>query len=128
MEVLQTTAFPFRHLYNNLAPRAGFEPTSCGVEVRCLVQLDHRGIGTGDGTRTRKTQILSLVCKPIPSHPHYLLNKKYYTEYRTKSQALFLVLPTGLEPVTCANLAPMPRYKLGVLPLNYRSIGGTTGA
>ena len=25
------------------------------------------------------------------------------------------------EPPTCANLAPMPRYKLGVLPLNCRS-------
>ena len=31
--------------------------------------------------------------------------------------AYCLVLPAGLEPATCANLAPMPRYKLGVLPI-----------
>jgi hypothetical protein len=39
-----------------------------------------------------------------------------------------LVLPTGFEPVLCANLAPMPEYKSGVLPLNYRSkFGGGLG-
>ena len=34
--------------------------------------LSYRSItGTDDGTRTRRTLILSQVCKPIPSHPHY---------------------------------------------------------
>jgi len=39
------------------------------------------------------------------------------TDYATLAK---LVLPTGFEPVSCPNLEPMPRYKLGVLPLNYR--------
>lgn len=31
-----------------------------------------------------------------------------------------MVPPPGFEPGTCPNLEPLPRYKLGVLPLNYR--------
>ena len=41
------------------------------------------------------------------------------------NRLIILVHPTGFEPVSCANLAPMPRYKLGVLPLNYRSINSS---
>ena len=33
-----------------------------------------------------------------------------------------VVLPPGFEPGSCPNLEPMPVYKTGVLPLNYRRI------
>jgi len=33
-----------------------------------------------------------------------------------------LVLPAGFEPAPSPHLEASPRYKLGVLPLNYRSM------
>ncbi len=36
--------------------------------------------------------------------------------------SIILVPPGGFEPPTCPNLEPLPRYKLGVLPLNYRGV------
>lgn len=40
-------------------------------------------------------------------------------EMTTLAQVAYLVVPLGFEPRSFANLATMPLYKGGVLPLNY---------
>ena len=61
-------------------------------------------LGVDDRNRT----CIKRICNPFPSLSGHIHTK--------------LVLPTGFEPVSSPNLEALPRYKLGVLPLNYRSI------
>ena len=49
----------------NLMPLVGFEPTTCGLEIRFSIQLRYKGFGSRDETRTRNLRFRKAKLYPI---------------------------------------------------------------